>query len=125
MRTAIALLPLFFPIADLPSSPSSAAVTGWPVRAPIPSGSYVVFGTVSTSGSTYAHPDVQGSEDWKVRDVQLNGARLTENVDYTVIDDGSNKGMVMFDVALLRGDQVQISGPTLEPGPHGGGIWFE
>jgi hypothetical protein len=100
-------------------------VSGSPARAPVSWGSYVVFGTVPTNGSTYAHPDVLGSEDWKVREVKLNDASLTENVDYTVIDDGSNKGTVMFDVALQRGDQVEINGPTLEPGLHGGSIWFE
>jgi hypothetical protein len=124
MYPILFLFPFLFPVAGNSSSlfPSAASAPG---RVGTPSGSYVVLGIVPTSGCEYAQPNVRGSQSWYIREVKLNGAALTQNVDYTVIDDGSNKGTVQFSVTLQRGDQVQISGPTLEPGAHGGNIWFE
>jgi hypothetical protein len=87
-------------------------------------GSYNAAGTVPFNGHSHAHPDVRSSEDWYVRDVRRNGTLLVKNVDYTVVDDGSNKGVVVFASPLQRGDHVQVSGPTLEPGLHIGNIMF-
>jgi hypothetical protein len=87
-------------------------------------GTYIVTGTAPTSGNMHAHPDVQSSEDWYVREVRLNAALLVDGVDYSVVDNGSNKGVIVFTAPLQRGDELQVSGPTLEPGPHGGTILF-
>jgi hypothetical protein len=87
-------------------------------------GTYVVHGTVPHTGDTHAQPVVQRSADWYIRRVDLNGDRLTQDIDYTVVDDGSNKGVVIFAEPLQRGDRVQISGPTLETGAHTGFIVF-
>jgi len=87
-------------------------------------GTYAVSAVVPGGPWVYAHPDVDNSENWYVRAVKLNDVRLLEGVDYTVVDDGSNKGVVIFNVHPSRGDDLEIDGPTLEPGVHVGTIQF-
>jgi hypothetical protein len=101
--------------ASLPCDAGPAATGG---------GTYIVTGTAPANGNMHAHPDVQNSADWYVREVRLNTALLVDGVDYSVVDNGSNKGVIVFTAPLQRGDELQVSGPTLEPGAHGGTIEF-
>jgi hypothetical protein len=97
----------------------TASARGGDVR-----GSYTATGIVPAGDCSHAHPNVTGSQDWYIRDVIVNGVLLTENIDYTVVDDGSNKGLVSFITHPIRGDRVEINGPTLESGAHIGRISF-
>lgn len=106
------------------TSPSPAEVRAIEVQVPNALGWFEVVGLVPTNDITLAHPDVRDSENWYIRDVELNGEPLFEDVDYMVVDDGSNKGVVIFFVPLQLGDQIRITGATFEPGPHRGGIDF-
>jgi hypothetical protein len=87
-------------------------------------GAYSVAAAVPGGHWSYAHPEVAGSESWYVRAVLVNDVRLSEGIDYSVVDDGSNKGVVIFAAPPTRGDHVEIDGPTLEPGAHAGTILF-
>ena len=87
-------------------------------------GSYSVTGKVPEGPSGHCHPIVRDSQNWFVREVDLDGAPLMEGVDYTVVDAGSNKGIIFFLVDLVPGDVIEVSGPTLEPGPHTGVLTF-
>jgi hypothetical protein len=106
------------------TTPSFADVGSTPVQIPADLGSFEVFGLVPTNEVTFAHPEVRNSENWYIRQVELNGEPLFEDVDYTVVDEGSNKGVVIFLVPLQLGDQIRITGSTFESGVHRGTIGF-